>query len=78
MPPTEPTHPADGSEFLARKPPEPPRNPNASKALFDLAKELERGDLPPEIQSMLAQEFEAKAKFVRASLARINKGDKKS
>lgn len=67
---------ADDEASLTRKALQPSRNINASKALFDLAKELERGDLPPEVQSMLTQEFEAKAKFVRASLDRINKGDK--
>lgn len=59
---------------MARKAPSPPsHNLSATKALFDLARELERGDLPPEVEAMLKAELEAKCKVVRTMLSRLMK-----
>lgn len=62
--------------YLSRRSLSDSRNPSASRAVFDLALELERGDLPPEAQALLSQELEAKLKFVRATFAKLNKKDK--
>lgn len=67
------------SGFFTRKTPESPtHNLSATKALFDLARELERGDLPPEVEAMLKAELEAKSKVVRSLLSRLMKDPKKS
>lgn len=74
-------HPSDDQkgDFLPRKSPEPPaHNLSATKALFDLARELERGDLPPEVESLLKAELDAKSKAVRAMLSRLLKESPKS
>lgn len=65
------------SDFLSRKSPAPPaHNVSATKSLFDLARELERGDLPPEVEAMLKAELDAKSKAVRALLSRLLKESK--
>ena len=64
----------DDEPVMARKAPSPPsHNLSATKALFDLARELERGDLPPEVEAMLKAELEAKSKVVRTMLSRLMK-----
>ncbi len=71
----------DGNDnvVLPRKSPEPlAHNLSASKALLDLARELERGDLPPDVEAMLKAELDAKSKAVRALLSRLLKETPKS
>lgn len=64
--------------FLSRKNDPPQHNKLVTKALFDLARELERGDLPPDVEAMLKAELEAKSKAVRAMLSRLMKESPKS
>lgn len=66
---------AKGDEFLSRRRPEPLRNPEVSRALFDLARELERGDLSDEARQLLTSELQAKTRFVREALERMTKKD---
>lgn len=67
--------PGAETTYLPRKAPAPPRNPEVSRALFDLARELERGDLSDEARKLLTAELEAKTRFVREALDRLTKKD---
>lgn len=52
-------------------------NAGATKALFDLARELSKGNLPPDVEAMLQSELVAKSKVLQTMLDRYEKGDKK-
>lgn len=70
--PSEPEAPV-----FARKAAAPQeRNPDVQRALLDLARELERGDLSPEARDLLTAELQAKTRYVRDMLARyLNRKD---
>lgn len=65
--------------FLSRKssPAISTHNTGVTKALIDLAKELERGELPPEVHAMLLSEIENKRRVVRDLLSNYDKTKKK-
>ncbi len=60
---------SDDSAFLSRKSEPSTHNKTVTKAIFDLLKELDKGDLSPDMQSLLTAEIEAKVKIIRKSQA---------
>lgn len=68
--------PAAPENYLSRKTPDPLRNPEVSRALFDLARELERGNLNDEARKLLTAELQAKTRFVREALERMKKNER--
>ncbi|THF61421.1 hypothetical protein E6C76_20280 [Pseudothauera nasutitermitis] len=76
LPTTAVDHSDEPALCLPRKAPTPSRNPEVSRALFDLAHELERGDLTDEARKLLTAELQAKTRFVREALDRLKKKDK--
>ncbi len=66
---------SSSSEPLSRKSEPSKHNPKVTKAVFDLLKELDRGDLSPELQEAITSELEAKIKFVRSRLNQKKKGE---
>ncbi|MDY0046040.1 MAG: hypothetical protein RBS10_01350 [Thauera propionica] len=70
-----PDLPYEEETYLSRTLPAGSRNPEVSRALFDLARELERGDLSDEARQLLTSELQAKTRFVREALERMTKKD---